>query len=246
MSPANVLHMELASALASRRTLVVRLGLPLLLGLPLVLADVPAAVRAPGLTMLVLFVSFFGAAVAASRRREAGLAERLRLLPLPPMLVRLDLVLAGAAVDAVQMAAVLALLVAVHGRGMGAADAAALAGTLVATLVALNAAGMALAAVARSNPEVHLLGALAVGIVAMAGGVIPVPAQLEGIVAATSPMNPVAALAAALARAAGDGPGPGEAWSVAGGAALALAGALLALRLANLPRMRPAPQATAR
>ncbi len=244
MTVANVFQLEMASTLADRRTLVMRLALPLLLSLPFVLIvasdggegapalAMPAQAKVAGLVMLLLFLTFFGAAVGIVRRRSEGQMERLRLLPLRRWVVMLDLLLAGAAVDLIQAASVLGLylLVNAHG-GLSAASALLVAGLLCAAVMLLNLLGMLLAGVMRSNPEVHLLGALAVGLIAFVSGLLPVPQRVRPMVDVTAAWNPIAALARALTAAAQpDAPSGGAAATIAAGAAVALTAALILIR----------------
>ena len=220
MTPANVFQLELAAAMAGRRTLAARLGLPMLLGLPFTLGGMPAGVKAAGLVMLVLFVSFFGAAVATVRRREDGRLDRLRLLPIPAWLVRLDLLLAGAAVDVLQLAGVFILFMLINASQVTAAGLLTLAGGLAAVVVLLNLAGMLLASALRNNPEVHLAGALAVGLLAFVSGVFPVPARLAGWIETIAPWNPVARLSAALRGVAEGAAAPDAASVIVSGAVI--------------------------
>ncbi len=237
MRPANVFQLEVASAVSDRRRLAMRLALPLLLALPFVLAVMPPRVRAAGLVLLTLFIGLFGAAVATVRRRAEGRVAYLRVLPIPRWLAGLDFLLAGSAVDLAQLGGVLVLFLAVNAKGLAAADVAALAGCLVVTVVLLNGAGMALASVLRSSPEVHLLGALAVGVVAFLSGVFPVPGRLGRLIESIGPWDPVAALARLLTAIAEDGPAAtGAGWAAAGGAVVAVTAACLAWRGFDLGR----------
>lgn len=216
MMPENVFQLELAAALSNRRRLLMRLGLPLLLGLPFVLAAMPAAVRAGGLVMLVLFIGFFGAAVSAVRRRTEGLETRLRVLPVSTRTVRFDLILAGSLVDVLQTAPLLVLFALVNAAQSEPGALLVAAGLLVWVVLALNLLGLLLAALMRSNPEVHLAGALAVGLIAFASGLFPAFDRLRPVVAAVSAWSPVAWLAGALQRTAEGNTGYGaaaQAWA---------------------------------
>jgi hypothetical protein len=149
---------------------------------------------------------------------------------MPRALVVTDLLLAGVAVDLVQMGTVLVLFVAVHGRAVSASGLTATAGAFVAAVVVLNAAGMALASAMRNNPEVHLAGALAVGLIALLSGLVPVPERVTGLVEALRPGNPVAAYAEALRAVAEGEPVAGTVWTAAAGAAAALVAAAVLVR----------------
>jgi ABC-type Na+ efflux pump permease subunit len=72
---------------------------------------------------------------------------------------------------------------------------------LCASVVFLTLLGIATGKLARNNQEVHLLGALAVVILACLCGITPLPPRLSGVVAALS-WNPVAHLNIVLNQAA--------------------------------------------
>jgi len=237
MKPANLCQLELAAALANRRALMARLAMPLLLALPFVLVAMPPRVQAAGLVMLLLFVAMFGAAVAMVRRRTDGRLARLKLLPIPRALVVLDLLLASVAVDLLQSAGVFALYVLVNAPAPTAGSILVLAGWACAVIVLLNALGMLLAAVARSNAEVHLYSALAVGLVAVAAGLFPLPGRIAPLVRSVAAWNPVARLADALAAMARGAPvGASRGSAVAAACALAVVLAAVAVRALGRPR----------
>lgn len=169
MSPSNVFQLELATALASRRTLALRVGVALLLALPFILVAMPPRVKAVGLTMLVLFVCFFGSAVGLVRRRTEGQWRRLWLLPIPRWQVWLDTLLASAALDLVQTAPAMIVYVAVNGQALTAAEVLAAAVLWLVAVFSLNALGALLAAAVRRNAEVHLAAATALVIWLVAG-----------------------------------------------------------------------------
>ncbi len=202
MKPSNLFQLEWKEAAADRRSLLLRIGLAFLLGFPFVAAAMPVRVRAAGLVTLVLFTSLFGAAVARVRRRFDGRWDALRLLPVHPLALHLDVILAGALVDLLQTAPLFGITLAVHGRNVTPAMLVDLFGLLVGVIVLLNALGVLVGSVFRSNAEVHLGGALLVALTAFGSGLIPTPERLRPLTAAVQGMNPVSALAEALAAAA--------------------------------------------
>jgi hypothetical protein len=201
MNPSNVFQVELASQLARPRALAMKLAMPVLLAMPLALVAMPPRAKAGGLVMLLLFLSFFGSAVAGVRRRTEGQAERLRALPGPVWRTWTGWLLADATVDLMQAACVLVLFLSIDAAEVGAADLLVLAALTSAVLVAMNLLGTLLAAAMKGNAEVHLVGALAVGAVAAVSGLFPTPRRLAAVVESTGHVNPVHLLAAALADA---------------------------------------------
>lgn len=203
MRPANLFQLELSSLIAGTRGLLLKLGVSLLLGLPFLLFDMPSAVRLAGLTAILTFTSFFGAAVGVVRRRSEGQLQRLALLPVRRSVVLLDLLLSFAALDAAQLGILLTLFLLIHAQGPTLAGVLLAAVRLLQAVILLNVLGMALGLALRSNPEVHLFGALAAAALLALSGQIPAPGRLRPALAIVSPWNPVSRFAITLGEMAG-------------------------------------------
>jgi ABC-type multidrug transport system permease subunit len=195
----NLFRLQLAAAFADRRRLLLRIGVSALLALPFIFVGMPARAQAAGIVMVILFTGFFGAAVGHARLREEGRLERILLLPTSGPTLWLDLALASTVSRAAPAVVVLATFVAVNARNVTVGAVVALAGLLCATLVLLTLLGMATARLTRNNAEVHLFGALTVGLLTVVSGVAPLPERLAPLAAATM-WNPISRLLAALVR----------------------------------------------
>lgn len=195
----NLFCLQLATAFADRRRVFLRIGVSALLALPFIFVGMPARAQAAGIVMVILFTGFFGAAVGHARLREDGRLERLLLLPTPRATLWLDLALASTVSRAAPAVVVLTAFVAVNARNVTVGALVALAGLLCATLVLLTLLGMATGRLTRSNAEVHLFGALTVGLLAVVSGVAPLPERLAPLAAATA-WNPIGRLLSALVR----------------------------------------------
>jgi hypothetical protein len=198
MKPANVFQLELATVFANKRGLILKLGFTSLIGFPFVFVAMPSQVKVTGLMVLVLFTSFFGAAVSFVRRQADGHLDRLKLLPIPTWSVLRDFLLSGAVVDIVQIGILLVLFVLINVSGATFGAMISIAGLFFISVLLLNFLGMVLGHVMKSNPEVHLIGALAVAFIAFISGIIPVPMLFHGFVQTVLPWNPVALLASNL------------------------------------------------
>ncbi len=228
MKPANLFQLEMASALSNRWAFIMRLGLPILLAGPFCLIDMPVRMKASGIVMLILFLTFFGAAVAMVRRRSNGQLTRLSVLPIRRGIIWLDYLLAGAAMDLVQLAGVLSLYICINAvHGTDAMVILTTAGWLCVVVLLLNLLGMCLAMVVAGNQEVHLLGAMFVGLLALVSGLFPVPDRIAGLVETIAQVSPVGILASQLAGLADGGYAstPVQAW-VGGLLAAGLIGAI--------------------
>lgn len=201
--PGNLFRLELASAFANRRRMVLRIGVSFLLAMPFIFVGMPARAQAAGIVMVILFTGFFGAAVGHARLRFDLRFARLTLLPMSRWVLWLDLALASTLARLAPAAVVLAVFVIVNGRGVTAACMIGLAGLLCTSLFLLTLLGMATGRLARSNGEVHLFGALVCAVLAFVSGVAPVPERLAWL-STTVPFNPIARLLAMLIRLAAD------------------------------------------
>jgi ABC-type multidrug transport system permease subunit len=198
MRPTSVYQLELASVFSNARSIFMKLGYAYLLGLPFALIQMPAHVRVIGITMLILFTSFFGAATSLVTRRTEGQMARLGQLPIRRSSLYFDLLLSGAVVDIAQVGVVLILLLLVNGTGVSLALVAAIAATFVLAVLFLNILGMLLGLVSKNSQEVHLIGALGVGIIGFLSGIFPTPDRIEGLIAATSSVSPLHMLAVTM------------------------------------------------
>lgn len=198
MKSANVFQMEMASLLASRRVLLLKLIVPFLIGFPFLFVAMPVSIRTRGLALIIVFSTLMGAAVSNSRRRSSGMLEQLRLLPLPGREVIFDTLLADFLVDLFQTGTLLGTFLVVH-HGPGAPAALATLWTsLCLSLGLLNLTGLALGRAVRSSAEVHLTGALGVGIIALASGLLPAPSPLRPLIEPLARWSPLGTLARAL------------------------------------------------
>ena len=230
MMPANVFQLELSAMLTGRRTLLVRLMLPLLLGLPFVSAGMPAGARSAGLAMLVLFTSVFGPAVAISRRREDGRMAALAVLPIPKWLVLLDVLLAGTVVRILQLLPIFVLFLLFSAEAVCVGSVVRLLGLLGLSAAVLGLGGMLLGLAARSNAEVHLFSALATAVVALLSGLFPISERIAWFVKPVAAWNPVAHLASSLRELATGNVSPGLTGAVCGAVVLCVLGAAVLLR----------------
>ncbi len=235
MIPTNVFQIEVLSVLANRRAFLMRLLLPVLMSMPFVLVAMPVRVKTAGMVMLTLFLTFFGAAVTMVRRQSEGHMTKLCLLPIPGWLVWFDFVLAGAVIDILQIGGVIILFLLVNAKvAISGSLVLVLAGLLVANVTGLNLLGMLLARAIKSNAEVHLMGVLMVGVIALVSGLFPVPASIAPAIAAGAGWNPIAKLAGLLSSLAGDN---SQAMEVSAPLMWAAVISLVALTAALLARM---------
>ena len=221
MRPTNLYQLELASVFANPRSIIMKLGYAYLLGLPFALIRMPPSARVIGITMLILFTSFFGASTSLVTRRTEGQMRRLSQLPIRRRVLYADFLLSGAVVDIAQVGIVLALLLLVNGVGVTSGLVLVVAATFVLSVLVLNALGMLLGMVSKNSQEVHLVGALGVGLIGFLSGLFPVPDRIAGFIGATSSASPLYMLARAMETGLGVEPAGGTpAWQLIGSVAV--------------------------
>jgi hypothetical protein len=199
MMPGNLFRLELAAAFADRRRIALRVSVSILLGLPFILVDMSTNVKAAGIVMVILFTSFFGAAVGHAKLRADLRFDRLIFLPARRSLLWLDLVLSSVLARLVPTTVVLTGYILINGQSLTARAVVVLFGLFCGSLVLLTLLGIAIGRIARNNGEVHLFGALATVILACISGVTPIPQRLTWL-AATMAWNPVARLQSMLVK----------------------------------------------
>jgi ABC-type multidrug transport system permease subunit len=152
--PATIWQRELAEFLQRPRLLAIKMLFPVAVAAPLLGSSAPDFYAAMALTMLLATMAPLGAGAVLARERAAGLNLRYRLLPASPGRVGMERILASAAVDLLQIAPVLVLVMTSRsqqvswwpGLWLGAA----------ATVVAGNVLGALASTLTRSPGEVML------------------------------------------------------------------------------------------
>jgi hypothetical protein len=189
MMPLNLFRLQIMESFAKPARSVVRLGVTVLLALPFIFVNMPAVVKASGLVMVILFTTFFGTAIAHTRLCEDGRFTRLRMLPMSPLILWLDLVLALGINRFVPAALLLTGFIIINSPGINTVSMIYIASLLSMVILLVVSLATLIGHIARSNGQVHLLGALACGIIAFVSGLIPtVPIASLAIILNANPL----------------------------------------------------------
>ena len=199
MMPGNLFRLQLGDAFGNRRRVILRIGISLLLAIPFIFVDMPPRAQALGIVMVIMFTSFFGAAVSYAHLRTDLRLERLTLLPISRAEVYLDLIAASVLSRLVPVLAIVTGFVVIKGQAVTPAVLIYLLAMVCSCLLLLTALGIAVGHLARSNGEVHLFGALACASMAFISGMTPLPARLQWLTS-TMGFNPISRLFSALIR----------------------------------------------
>jgi hypothetical protein len=168
MRPDRLWKKEILEQTRKRRSCVVKFVLPLVLTLPLLLPHVPETVRGDAFTLLLIFIGVFGAAVGLIRARESGMMVRLAMLPVSPVRITGEYLLAHSLFDGLQFLVPLLLITTPWTRNPFTLPL--LGFTFLLVILAANAIGGMVAVAAGSSGEGHLLAVLAVlGVVGLSG-----------------------------------------------------------------------------
>ncbi len=166
--PDDLFRIEIMEDLRGRRSLLLKIALPIILVLPLTLKGVPESLRLAGLPLIALFLGVLGASVGLTRWRERGILPRLAMLPTSRRRMLLQFVAANAAMDGVQMTTPSLVVLASFSPPAGAVLLVAVA--MAACVVLSNCVGVLVSVAAGGSGEVHLLSALCVlGIAGISG-----------------------------------------------------------------------------
>ena len=86
------------------------------------------------------------------------------------------------------------LFIIVNGYGVTFGILITIAGLFCSTVVLLNIFGIILGFAMKSNPEVHLIGALSTGFIALISDLFPLPERLDRLVTTINRWNPLTLL----------------------------------------------------
>ena len=187
----SVLRTEWVTALRRRRLLLFNILIPLTFVATISLSPAPAVHAAAVFTVLFALFGTFGSSIPLIRDGESGLLRRYVLTGVHPGGLLLQRILAAAALDLVELAP--SVLVIVGARGSSAAQFAMVVPALILGLLAANALGAITAAVARSVAEGALFSALAALLLLHWAGAFrsPVPGTWQATLEAWNPFRPL-------------------------------------------------------
>ena len=178
-------------ALRRRRLMVLNTLIPLAFVAPIALSSAPAVHAAAVFTVLFTLFGTFGSSIPLIRDGESGLLRRYVLTGAHPGSLLLQRVFATAALDLIQLAP--SVLVIVAARETSATQLAMVVPAMVLGLVAANATGALTAALAKSVAEGALFSAVAALLLLHWAGTFrsPVPGTWQAALEAWSPFRPL-------------------------------------------------------
>jgi len=193
MIAGNLFRLQLLDFFSSRRLIILRISISLLLSLPFIIVKMPARVQAGGVTMVIIFTSFFSAAVNYTRLDSDSRLERLMLLPTPKWLTWLDLIFSSVISRLIPAVVILSCFIIANSHSFTFSILISISGMILVSLIFLILLGMAAGHLARNNGEVHLYGAIICVFLAIVSGVTPMTERLKPLRQITI-WNPLARL----------------------------------------------------
>ena len=195
---------EWLTALRRRRLLLFNILIPLTFVATIALSSAPAVHAAATFTVLFTLFGTFGSSIPLIRDGESGLLRRYVLTGAHPGGLLLQRVFATAALDLIELAP--SVLVIVAARGSSASQLTVVVPAMVLGLLAANALGALTAALAKSVAEGALFSAVAALLLLHWAGTFrtPVPGTSQATLEAWNPFRPLHESLLAAAR--GGGP----------------------------------------
>ena len=186
-----VLRTEWLTALRRRRLFLFNILIPLTFVATIALSSAPAVHAAAVFTVLFALFGTFGSSIPLIRDGESGLLRRYVLAGVHPGSLLLQRVFAAAALDLVELAP--SVLVIVVARGSSASQMAMVVPAMILGLLAANALGAITAAFAKSVAEGALFSAVAALLLLHWAGTFrsPVPGTWQATLEAWNPFRPL-------------------------------------------------------
>ncbi len=182
---------EWLTALRRRRLMAFNTLIPLVFVATIALSSAPAVHAAATFAVLFALFGTFGSSIPLIRDGESGLLRRYVLTGVHPGGLLLQHIFATAALDLVQLAP--SVLVIVVARGSSASQAAMLVPAMVLGLVAANALGAITAGLAKSVAEGALFSAVAALLLLHWAGAFrnPAPGTWQATLEVWNPFRPL-------------------------------------------------------
>ena len=168
MLPDGFIKKEILEDLKNKKTLAIKMIMPLLLITPLAFSSLDIAMKAGGLMALVIFTGIFGSAVGFVKLKESKMLERIVNLPIPPWKITRDYIISNVIMDSTQMLIPFLLVLYSSTDNFQTAILSALA--LLSVMLVSNSLGVLVAFLSKSSGEVHLYSIIAVMLMVILSG----------------------------------------------------------------------------
>ncbi|WP_320129847.1 ABC transporter permease [uncultured Sphaerochaeta sp.] len=176
MQPDGLIKKEILEDLQNKRSLAIKIILPLLLISPIAFSKTDVLVKAGVILGFVIFFGIFGSSVGFVRLKETKMMERMAVLPIPYWRLTLDYIVANTILDVGQI--VLPFILIVFNARLSMKDLALSVVALLASVLVANTLGVLVGFLAKTSGEVHLYSIISVLLTVLLSGAIsfiPIP-----------------------------------------------------------------------
>lgn len=176
MQPDGLIKKEILEDLQNKRSLVIKIILPLLLISPIAFSKMDVSVKAGVVLSFVIFFGVFGSSVGFVRLKETKMMERMAVLPIRYWKLTLDYIAANTILDVGQI--VLPFIFIIFNARLSAKDLVLSVVALLASVFVANTLGMLVGFLAKTSGEVHLYSIISVLLTVLLSGAIsfiPIP-----------------------------------------------------------------------
>jgi hypothetical protein len=171
MNPSNLLSKEFIEFIKNKKTMVIKLSLPLILSIPLMIPGIPLYAKAGLFAMIIIFISTFGSSVSLIQLKDNKLIERLALLPTSEHVFIYEYIASNSIIDTLKMSIPLLLFLIFNITAFNALNISWIILNFIISIIFANALGVIVALIAKSSGEGHLFSIIMVLVVSLISGI---------------------------------------------------------------------------
>ncbi|MEJ2249860.1 MAG: hypothetical protein P8Y70_04345 [Candidatus Lokiarchaeota archaeon] len=156
MHPNSFWKKELIETLKYKKTLVIKIILPLILSIPLLIPGIPFDVKSNLFTLIIIFISTFGSAVGLIQLKENKIIERLKVLPTSEYRLIFEYLFINSLMDCVKLGIPIAILLVYNLGNLQILPMFWVLLNFIISITFANALGIIVAILAKTSGEGHL------------------------------------------------------------------------------------------
>ena len=156
MNPNNLLSKEFIEFFKNKKTMIIKLLLPLILSIPLMIPGMPLSIKAGLFAMIIIFISTFGSSVSLIQLKDNKLIERLAVLPTSEYEFIYEYIASNSLIDAIKLGIPLFLFLIFNMTTLNALNVFWILVNFIISIIFANSLGVIVALIAKSSGEGHL------------------------------------------------------------------------------------------
>ena len=171
MNPNNLLSKEFIEFFKNKKTMIIKLLLPLILSIPLMIPGMPLSIKAGLFAMIIIFISTFGSSVSLIQLKDNKLIERLAVLPTSEYEFIYEYIASNSLIDAIKLGIPLFLFLIFNMTTLNALNVFWILVNFIISIIFANSLGVIVALIAKSSGEGHLFSIIMVLVVSVISGI---------------------------------------------------------------------------